>query len=211
MILLVEDHALSRQALARQLSLSGYRVMAAADRQDAADLLDRLPFDLVITDLGLPKLSGFELIGRIRLKSPKMPILVVSGEPKPKKSLNGEVEYFRKPVAANVVIEAVKRFTRRPMRLRDHALIRNWPPIWNNFTNPVTNRLRREIGVLRKVRFRNADSKKCFLLIEHQGEFFMGALMFHDGRFGQQIAELLQGQLGHSTTEIGNLDLSHTF
>jgi len=39
----------------------------------------------------------------------------------------------------------------------------------------------------------------------------MGALMFHDGRFGQQIAELLQGQLGHSTTEIGNLDLSHTF
>lgn len=211
MILLVEDHALSRQALARHLSLSGYRVMAAADGQDAADLLDRLPFDLVITDLGLPKLSGFDLIGRIRLKSSKMPILVVSGEPKPEKILNGEVEYFRKPVAANVVIEAVKRFTAKPMRLRDHALIRNWPPIWNNFTNPVTNRLRREIGVLRKVRFRNADSKKCFLLIEHQGEFFMGALMFHDGRFGQQIAELLQGQLGHSITEIGNLDLSHTF
>jgi DNA-binding response OmpR family regulator len=70
MILLVEDHDLSRRTLARQLSLRGYRVMAAADGKDAVDLLDQLSFDLVITDLGLPKLSGFELIGRIRLKSP---------------------------------------------------------------------------------------------------------------------------------------------
>jgi hypothetical protein len=121
------------------------------------------------------------------------------------------VEFFLKPVDLNALVDAVKRIVPRPMRLRDHALIRNWPPVWTKFTKPISKTVPCEIGVLSEVHFENADSKKCFLLIEHQGEFFTGALIFHDERFGHQIAALLQRQVGRSITEIGAMDLNHMF
>ena len=210
MILLVEDEAISRRVLAYFLSLGGYRVMTAADGRQAVELLDRHPFDLVITDLGLPKVSGFELIKHVRVKSPQIPIIVVSAQLHAAEVLRGEAEFFPKPVAPDAVLAAVKRLAPRLVRLRDHALIRNWPPIWTNFTKPVTDRVRREIGVLRRVRFNSVVPHQCFLLIDHENEFFTGALIFNDTNFCCQITDMLRRHVGRSIREIGDLDLSHT-
>jgi DNA-binding response OmpR family regulator len=129
MILLVEDEAIARYALARNLSLSGYKVMAAADGQQAVELLDRHPFDVLITDLGLPKLSGFELIKHVRSRCPETSVIVVSAETNGAEILDSKTEFFRKPVDANAVIAAVKRLVPRIASLRDHFLICNWPPV----------------------------------------------------------------------------------
>jgi DNA-binding response OmpR family regulator len=79
-VLLVEDHVDTRQMYAEFLSIE-FEVMTAADGEDALSVMRRQAPDLIITDLSLPRLDGFELIARVRsdalLKS--IPIICLSG------------------------------------------------------------------------------------------------------------------------------------
>lgn len=86
--------------------------MAAADGEHAVELLERHPFDILITDLGLPGLSGFELIKQVLFKWPKTSVIVVSAETKAVEILDSETEFFLKPADFNAVIAAVKRLVR---------------------------------------------------------------------------------------------------
>jgi CheY-like chemotaxis protein len=70
-ILLVEDEAISRYALAQILRSRGQEVMEAKDGIEALALLDEHTFDLIITDLVMPGLDGFGLVFRIREKWPR--------------------------------------------------------------------------------------------------------------------------------------------
>ena len=89
--------------------------------------------------------------------------------------------------------------------------VRNWPPVWTNFTRRITKTVTGEVGFLRHARFETKSlPNKCFLLIEHEGEYFIGSLIFDDGTFCRQIADLLPKHIGHSIEEIGDLDVSRT-
>jgi CheY-like chemotaxis protein len=79
MILLVEDEPITRNAFADMLRREGHLVIQAADGAQALSLLGKSHVDLVITDLVMPKLTGFDLVGQIRLKWPHVPILLISG------------------------------------------------------------------------------------------------------------------------------------
>jgi two-component system sensor histidine kinase and response regulator WspE len=79
-VLLVDDSPLMREKEAHLLEQLGCRVVLAKDGQEAWKLLKRQSFDLVITDLEMPDMDGFELIQRIR-GEPQLthtPIMVVS-------------------------------------------------------------------------------------------------------------------------------------
>ena len=65
-ILVVDDEKIKRVTLADDLSGQGHDVVTAADGQQALDLLERELFELVITDLKMPKLDGLELLKRIK-------------------------------------------------------------------------------------------------------------------------------------------------
>jgi PleD family two-component response regulator len=60
MISLVEDEAIARYALAQMLSLSGYKVMAAADGEHAFELLERHPFDVYAVPQDSECWAGFK-------------------------------------------------------------------------------------------------------------------------------------------------------
>jgi two-component system aerobic respiration control protein ArcA len=60
-ILLIEDDETIRAALKRVFESEGYRVMAAADGTQLSDVLDESPVDLIMLDVGLPWINGFEL------------------------------------------------------------------------------------------------------------------------------------------------------
>jgi two-component system OmpR family response regulator len=70
MILLVEDEAITRNAFADALRMEGHQVVQAADGVQALSIFDKCHVDLVITDLVMPRLNGFELIDQIRSKRP---------------------------------------------------------------------------------------------------------------------------------------------
>ena len=72
MILLVEDEAISRYAFAQILRFEGHDVIEAADGVEALRLLDEHDFDIMITDLVMPRLDGFGLVAETSLKWPKV-------------------------------------------------------------------------------------------------------------------------------------------
>lgn len=112
MILLIEDDFLSRRAFARILQAEGYQVAEAENGIEALEILAKKTFDLVITDLVLPKLHGFDLVHQIRAKWPKMPIIVISGylsNGAGKIILEGFAEFIQKPINPAALIAAVRR------------------------------------------------------------------------------------------------------
>jgi CheY-like chemotaxis protein len=80
-VFVVEDDAALRTMLGRHLRSRGYRVLEAGDAESAVrQLIEESAFDLVITDIHLPGLSGVELLGLIHARSPMRPVLVMTGD-----------------------------------------------------------------------------------------------------------------------------------
>jgi PAS domain S-box-containing protein len=79
-LLLVEDHDSTREVLGRILGRAGHQVHGAATGAEAVELLNAAgPFDAVISDLGLPDISGYDLLGQIRAVQPTLPAIALSG------------------------------------------------------------------------------------------------------------------------------------
>jgi CheY-like chemotaxis protein len=78
-VLLVEDDGDLRIALAALLAHTGYRVRTAWDGVSALlEMENGLP-DLVVSDLHMARMSGFELLSTIRLQFPEIPLIAMSG------------------------------------------------------------------------------------------------------------------------------------
>jgi len=79
-VLLVEDHLDTRQMYAEFLGIE-FEVVTAADGEQALDLMRAHPPDVIVTDLSLPGIDGFELISRVRADPsfPAIPIICLSG------------------------------------------------------------------------------------------------------------------------------------
>jgi signal transduction histidine kinase/CheY-like chemotaxis protein len=80
-VLLVEDYAPIRTLAAELLRNSGYTVVEAQDAAEAISLAgqQRQGFDLLLTDVAMPKMSGQELARRLTLEWPRMPVLYMTG------------------------------------------------------------------------------------------------------------------------------------
>jgi signal transduction histidine kinase len=78
-LLVVDDDAMVRNVTAKLLRLRGHTVEKARGGPEALDKLAEHPFDLVITDLGMPKMSGDELAYRVRQHHPHLCIVLLTG------------------------------------------------------------------------------------------------------------------------------------
>lgn len=78
-ILLVDDNVNGLNARRSVLEELGYRVNTASSGAEALEQFDANKFDLVITDYKMPRMDGLELIGRLRKRSPELPIILASG------------------------------------------------------------------------------------------------------------------------------------
>ena len=82
-VLVVDDNSVNRRVLARQVELAGASTDTAAGGEEALELVRRGPYDLVLADLQMPGMDGFELAGRIRSREKderlsRTPILAVT-------------------------------------------------------------------------------------------------------------------------------------
>jgi len=80
-ILVVDDEVGLGQALKLSLEMVGYRVTFSSRPLEALELFRREPFDLVITDLRMPVMTGWELAAEIKRYSPSTPIIAMTGWP----------------------------------------------------------------------------------------------------------------------------------
>jgi two-component system response regulator MprA len=79
-ILCVDDEPSVRESSSMVLASEGYEVITAEDGLDALDKLAEATPDLIISDLRMPRMSGFEFLEIVRDKFPKIPVIAVSGQ-----------------------------------------------------------------------------------------------------------------------------------
>ena len=120
-LLIVEDDDLLRDALSAQLAQAGHTVTPAADGAQAQMLLESSRFDGVILDLGLPKVSGMEVLRWLRKRLPALPVLVLTardGVEDRVQGLNaGADDYLTKPFSTAELqarLDALLRRARLP-------------------------------------------------------------------------------------------------
>ena len=77
--LVVEDQAMILNVIADALSQEGYEVTTAQNGAQAAELLEREPFDLILTDMVTPRLNGIEVIRAVKRTKPGSPLVVITG------------------------------------------------------------------------------------------------------------------------------------
>lgn len=77
-LLIIEDDDLLRDGLCEQLARAGHSVTAAASGEAAQGLLEAQRFDGVVLDLGLPKISGMEVLRWVRKRLPALPVLILT-------------------------------------------------------------------------------------------------------------------------------------
>jgi two-component system OmpR family response regulator len=77
-ILIVEDDAMLAEAVTRALKQSSHMVQRAANGAEADRALAANEYDLVLLDLGLPQLDGFEVLKRLRGRRSKVPVLILT-------------------------------------------------------------------------------------------------------------------------------------
>jgi two-component system response regulator PilR (NtrC family) len=78
-VLIVDDNPNMSSLLAEMLEVFDCESVRAGDGPEAIEKIDTDDFDLVITDMRMPKMSGLELLKNIKEKRPEMPVVVISG------------------------------------------------------------------------------------------------------------------------------------
>jgi two-component system response regulator PhoP len=116
-ILIVEDEPALREQLASQLQAKGYSVDTAADGETGLFLGREYPMDLAIIDLGLPKLSGIELIRKLRELGRNFPVLILTArdawQDKVEGLESGADDYLTKPFHHAELLARVNALVRR--------------------------------------------------------------------------------------------------
>lgn len=116
-ILVAEDDEKLRRLICTVLEKSGYRALAAADGEEALAIMDREYVDLLVADIMMPRLDGYQLISQLREAGYKLPALIVTAKdsfPDKKQGFQaGADDYMVKPVDVNELALRVSALLRR--------------------------------------------------------------------------------------------------
>jgi two-component system cell cycle sensor histidine kinase/response regulator CckA len=110
-ILLVEDDAAVRAALARTLERRHFAVVTAADGSHALRVIERHPFDLVLTDAVMPGMSGAALVEQLSVTHPELRVILMSGYSRglvDASSVASSLQQLRKPFTTAELMGAIR-------------------------------------------------------------------------------------------------------
>ena len=121
-ILLVDDEDAIRYSISKALQRVGYHVHTAASGEEALERLAERDYDVVLTDIRMPGLSGVELLVQIKEKSPDVVVILLTGYASLETAIEslrlGAHDYLVKPSSSQDIRESVARGLERAHNLR---------------------------------------------------------------------------------------------
>ena len=116
-ILLAEDEKSLREGITLNLELEGYEVEAVCDGAEALKVFSEQRFTMVILDVMMPEVNGFEVCEKIRLSDTETPILFLTAKDTSKDKINGlkvgADDYLNKPFDSEVLLHKIKAILQR--------------------------------------------------------------------------------------------------
>ena len=110
-ILVVEDDCISLKNLSLYLLMSGYDVEEASDGLQALQKLERGKFDLVLSDIKMPRFDGYSLTKHVRANFPTTPIILMTADPPERPSVvaaeAGSKHMLAKPLVLDELLEKI--------------------------------------------------------------------------------------------------------
>ena len=123
-ILIVDDEPLVRRALCEILSMEGFAVHMAQSAEEALDIADKVKCDMVISDMNLPHMNGFDLLGRIKKLHPETEVILITGygsiEAAVKAMKNGAFDYITKPIIESEIKMIIDKILERKEILQEN-------------------------------------------------------------------------------------------
>lgn len=126
-ILVADDDKNTRLLMKAILEADHYHVFTAADGQQALQMLDREHIDLVVLDIMMPNMDGYEFTATLRENNNTLPILMVSAkhlpEDKHRGFLVGTDDYITKPIDEEEMLLRIKALLRRAKIVNDRRIV----------------------------------------------------------------------------------------
>lgn len=113
-ILVVEDDLDLREAIVDTLEIEDYQVLQAGNGQDALAILETENIALVVSDVNMPQMDGYQLLRKISVQWPSLPVLIMTAYGSISNAVNairnGAVDYLEKPFETRKLIDTVSKF-----------------------------------------------------------------------------------------------------
>lgn len=170
-ILVVDDEQSLREVLSIMLKRAGYTVTSATDGEDAVELLQKEIFDLVITDLRMPKVDGMEVLKAVKSASPETVVLIItafaSADSAVEAMKQGAYDYLTKPFQVDEVQLIIRNALEKRRLTTENMLLKREMASQSSFAQLVgqSEAIQRVFEVVRKV----ADSKSNVLICGESG------------------------------------------
>jgi two-component system OmpR family response regulator len=179
-ILLAEDDSVLADGLSRSLRRSGYAVDCVRDGNDADSALTAQEFDLLILDLGLPRVTGLEVLRRLRARHSQIPVLILTAADSVDQRVRGldlgADDFMAKPCALSELEARVRALTRRASGVSS-AVMRHGPLSFDqasrtaSIDEQLVDLSARELGLLEILLQRTGRLVSKEQLVEHLCEW----------------------------------------
>ena len=111
--LVVDDNPTITRLIELQMTKAGYRCDTAANGENALEKINRTDFDLVISDISMPGMTGLELLKAIKQKKPQLQVLIITGHATIDNAVEalrlGAINFITKPIRFNEVFETINK------------------------------------------------------------------------------------------------------
>lgn len=206
-ILIIEDEVKLQKQIRQQLEADGYMVDTCDDGEEGLYIASEYPLDAAIIDIGLPGLSGLEVIAALRKRGSLLPILILTARDSWQDKVSGlemgADDYLAKPFQMEELKARLRALLRRASAVPNTLLIAG--PIMLNMAEQ-TVKINDQPVELTTFEYRLLEH-----LLRHQGEVLSKQMLTdylypHDDNHDSNVLEVMIGRLRRKLDPDGNLN-----